>query len=326
MSYPVTSPKPSPEQPLSTQKADGLFRVLSLDGGGSKGVYTLGVLKEVEAAAGKPLCEVFDLIFGTSTGSIIAALIALGTPISKIETLYFELIPTVMSHRTCGARTAALKAEAEKVFGKKTFSDFKVPIGIVCANNDLERPMIFKSSVEQSHGRAATFKPGFGCTIAEAVVASCSAYPFFKMTTVKTENQGTQLLMDGGYVANNPTLFALADAHQAFKKDYSEIAVLSVGVGSYNEPKKSVFHKILFSLWPFRHIAKMFNISSTTIEQLRVVLFPHVSCVRISEAYPQPEYATDLLDADTTKLRKLFTLGRESFGKYERDVRATLRL
>ena len=70
----------------------------------------------------------------------------------------------------------------------------------------------------------------------------------------------------------------------------------------------------------------MFNISSTTIEQLRVVLFPHVSCVRISEAYPQPEYATDLLDADTTKLRKLFTLGRESFGKYERDVRATLRL
>ncbi len=43
------------------------FRVLSLDGGGSKGVYTLGVLKEVEAIVKAPLCTAFDLVFGTST-------------------------------------------------------------------------------------------------------------------------------------------------------------------------------------------------------------------------------------------------------------------
>jgi hypothetical protein len=146
------------------------------------------------------------------------------------------------------------------------------------------------------------------------------------MTTVKTENQGTPLLMDGGYVANNPTLFALADAHQAFEKSYADIAVLSVGVGSYNEPQRSLWHKLIFSLWPFRHIAKMFNISSTTIEQLRVVLFPQVACVRISETYAQPEYATDLLEADTDKLRKLFTLGRESYAKFENDIRTKLRL
>jgi predicted acylesterase/phospholipase RssA len=48
-------------------------RVLSLDGGGAKGFYTLGVLREIEA-----LWQSFDLIFGTSTGSIIAALLALG--------------------------------------------------------------------------------------------------------------------------------------------------------------------------------------------------------------------------------------------------------
>jgi len=143
---------------------------------------------------------------------------------------------------------------------------------------------------------------------------------------VSTENQGDQLLMDGGYVANNPTLFALADAHHAFKKDMSEIAVLSVGVGSYNEPKKSFFHQVLFQLWPFRHIAKMFNISSKTIEQLRIVLFPQVSCVRVSESYPQSEYATDLLECDVGKLKKLHALGRESFAKYEIDIRLTLKL
>jgi hypothetical protein len=132
--------------------------------------------------------------------------------------------------------------------------------------------------------------------------------------------------MDGGYVANNPTLFALADAHQAFKKDVSEITLLSVGVGSYNEPKRSWFHQIIFTLWPFRHIAKMFNISSKTIDQLRVVLFPQVPCVRISESYPQPEYATDLLESDVKKLKTLHSLGRESFAKHESEIRSTLKM
>lgn len=311
---------------LQSDATAKIFRVLSLDGGGAKGVYTLGVLKEVEAIANTPLCEVFDLIFGTSTGSIIASLIALGYKIKDIEDLYFELVPEIMRHRSSRSRTRALKKEAENIFGKQDFSEFKIPIGIVCTNHDFERPMVFKYSVEQAHGRAATFKPGFGCTIAEAVVASCSAYPFFEMVKVKTENQGEQLLMDGGYVANNPTLFALADACQAFKKNAAELAVLSVGVGSYNEPKKSFVHQMIFRFWPFRHIAKMFNISSKTIEHLRVVLFPHVPCVRVSESYPQPEYATDLLESDVEKLKTLHSLGRESFAKHEKDIRALLKI
>ena len=58
---------------------DGLFRILCLDGGGAKGFYTLGVLKEIEGMLGCPLHKRFDLVFGTSTGAIIAALIALGS-------------------------------------------------------------------------------------------------------------------------------------------------------------------------------------------------------------------------------------------------------
>ena len=51
-----------------TQVASNDFcRILSLDGGGTKGFYTIGVLKELEAMAGGLLCEHFDLIFGTST-------------------------------------------------------------------------------------------------------------------------------------------------------------------------------------------------------------------------------------------------------------------
>ena len=92
------------------------FNILSLDGGGSKGVYSLGVLLEVEKQFGRPLCEVFDLIYGTSTGSIIASLIALGKPIEEIEKLYLNLIPKIMKHKRAN--------NARKNFGKnrKAFS------------------------------------------------------------------------------------------------------------------------------------------------------------------------------------------------------------
>ncbi|KAB2911137.1 MAG: patatin, partial [Dechloromonas sp.] len=61
-----------------------VLRVLTLDGGGAKGFYTLGVLKEIEAMLGCPLYQKFDLVFGTSTGAIIASLIALGHNVDSI--------------------------------------------------------------------------------------------------------------------------------------------------------------------------------------------------------------------------------------------------
>ena len=53
---------------MDEQQSDGLFRIFSLDGGGAKGFYTLGVLKEIEAMVGCALHQRFDLILGTSTG------------------------------------------------------------------------------------------------------------------------------------------------------------------------------------------------------------------------------------------------------------------
>ena len=86
----------SPELP----PLPGPFRILSLDGGGAKGFYTLGVLREIEAITRGPLCESFDLIFGTSTGGIIAALLALGHRVGEIHGLYKKHLPAVMRCRT----------------------------------------------------------------------------------------------------------------------------------------------------------------------------------------------------------------------------------
>ena len=74
----------------------------------SKRLLPLGVLKELEAKVGVPLTKKFDLVFGTSTGAIIAALIALGHSVSEIHDLYKAHVPAVMSKKKAQARTASL--------------------------------------------------------------------------------------------------------------------------------------------------------------------------------------------------------------------------
>ena len=147
----------------------GVCRVLSLDGGGAKGFYTLGVLKEIEAMVGRPLCEEFALVYGTSTGAIIAALIALGKSVEEIHDTYKAKVVRVVSRKTCAGKSEALEELSNEVFGDLKFDAFKTGVGIVATRWVLETPMIFKPALSQAHGRRATFVPGFGCTIGDAV-------------------------------------------------------------------------------------------------------------------------------------------------------------
>ena len=222
-------------------------RILSLDGGGAKGFYTLGVLNHLEALLGrKPLCEQFDLIFGTSTGAIIASLLALGRTVAEIQTLYKDHVPHLMSLSGANARSAALEKLATDVYGDLKFDAMKTGVGIVAARWLEEKPMIFKAEVRQAHGMHSTFIPGFGCTVAEAVVASCSAYPIFNRKFVTTADGGQVELLDGGYCANNPTLYAMADAVKALEMQHHQLRVVSIGVGNYPEPSK-YWHKWVIS-------------------------------------------------------------------------------
>jgi len=307
----------------AVQASPAPCRILSLDGGGAKGFYTLGVLKEIEAMQGQPLCERFDLIFGTSTGAIIAALLALGHSVDEIHALYREHVPAVMRNRTKSGRSAALAHLAETVFGERTFTDVKTGVGIVATRWAFERPMIFKGDVAQAHGRQATFVPGFGCTIADAVRGSCSAYPFFNRTVVTTRDGKTVELIDGGYCANNPTLYAIADAAQALGRPPSELRVVSVGVGVYPEPRS--WRSWLKTWFVSRQLLqKTLNVNTASMEQLRAILFKDAPTVRISDTFERPEMATDLLESDLTKLNILYQCGGESFAKHEASLRDLL--
>lgn len=303
----------------------GICRILSLDGGGAKGFYTLGVLREVEALVKKPLYETFDLVFGTSTGSIIASLLSLGHSVEEIHQFYRDHVPRIMQPRSPTAKSATLAAVSDEVFGSRKFDVVKTGLGVVTTKWQMETPMIFKSSADQAHGRAATFIPGFGCTIADAVEASCSAYPFFHRKIVTTVAGDVVELIDGGYCANNPTLYGIADAVAALRFQPEQCRVLSVGVGSYPQPKPSI--KMWFAkryLLSVQLLQKTLEINTASMDQLRKVLFSQVPTVRINQTFDKPEMATDMFEHDLGKLNLLRQRGAESFAEREGDVRKLL--
>jgi predicted acylesterase/phospholipase RssA len=305
---------------------DGLCRILSLDGGGAKGFYTLGVLKEIEGVLKCPLYKRFDIVFGTSTGAIIASLIALGYEIDEIHNIYKEHVPKVMQIKNAQGKSEALAELAHKVFGKTTFEDVKTGIGVVATKWVIERPMIFKGDVAQAHGRVGTFKPGFGVSIADAVQVSCSAYPFFDRKVVTTAAGDKVELIDGGYCANNPTLYAIADAVIAMKKDHSELRVVNVGVGVYPEPKPRGL-KMWFAkkyLISVQLLQKTLENNTQSMDQLRTILFKDIKTIRISDTFEKPEMATDLMEHDLDKLNILRQRGSESFASRENELRELL--
>jgi predicted acylesterase/phospholipase RssA len=319
MTEPAVWASPTEYQP------DNICRVLALDGGGAKGFYTLGVLKEIESLIEAPLYSRFDIVFGTSTGAIIASLIALGYSVDEIHELYKAHVPTVMKERSASARSAALAELSREVFGTKTFEDVKTGVGIVTTRWLTERPMIFKGSVQQAHGRKGTFVPGFGVTIADAVHASCSAYPFFDRKKVTTAAGDVVELMDGGYCANNPTLYAIADAVVALAKERSDVRVLNVGVGVYPEPKPSL--KMWFAkkyLVSVQLLQKTLEVNTQSMDQLRNILFKDIQTIRISDTFERPEMATDLLEHNLAKLNILRQRGAESFASREAQIRTLL--
>jgi len=307
------------------------FRILSLDGGGAKGFYTIGVLSEIEAMMGQPIYKCFDLIFGTSTGAIIAALLARGEAVAAIRSLYEKHVPTIMKSFNTTRRTNALHTLARDVFKNERHDVFRTGIGIVATNWKEERPMIFKASVGQAHGSKGSFEPFFGLTVADVIIGSCSAYPFFERHIVKKHNGDIVELADGGFCANNPTLYAIADAALTLKHPHENLRVVSLGVGSYPEPSRLKHAGRLLRNWALmRHVPssdflqKVLGTNTCSMEVLRGILFKDVQTIRINDAFVEPEMATDLLEHDLNKLNRLVQKGRLSFASHEIQLKEFL--
>lgn len=296
------------------------LKILTLDGGGSKGIFSLGVLFEIEAKVKMPLTDYFDCFYGTSTGAIIAACLSLGKSIDEIKTLYLKKIPQIMGHCSKRRRSDALKNVLKDEFGNKTFQDCKKYLGIVTSSLDERKPKVFKSSVEGAHGRKASFTPGFGFTLAEAILASCAATPFFEKVKLRSKDGSHNFtLIDGGFSANNPTLFSLIDATKAFGKSETDVIIINVGTGSF--PHKTSLSFLIsdcINRVTQHFIPDIMEINANTTGVVAEMLFKNVKILRIDKTFTHPSLKTNFLEHDVGKLEKIFGQGRATFGEFER--------
>jgi patatin-like phospholipase/acyl hydrolase len=215
------------------------MRVLSIDGGGIRGIVPATVLAALERRTGRPVCELFDLIGGTSTGGILA--LALTRPrgdgrpgprwsAEEIAGLYVDEGPRIFS-RSLGKRITSVEGLLDERYSNEPLREVlnrylgeatvdQALTGVFVTSYDLQAraPKFFKSWREDA-----------GVPMAVAAEATAAAPTYFEPVAV-----GDAALIDGGVFAGNPAMCAYAEAVRL--RPGEEPTLLSLGTGSQTDP------------------------------------------------------------------------------------------
>jgi patatin-like phospholipase/acyl hydrolase len=221
------------------------FRILSLDGGGVRGLVTAVWLAALETRAGKPAGALFDLVAGSSTGAILAAAVAGGRPAAEIVDLYDRNAPEIFPgpagrlwsrlgrlfrHGLSAPRYsgAGLDRVLKSQFGDSTLGELPLPTLVTSYDTWGRAPVVFKS-----------WKAGHEALPLWSVCrASCSAPGYFPAQVMQLGDHRRPLI-DGGIVANNPAACALAEGWKIIKgqdRDPANIVLASFGTGEATRP------------------------------------------------------------------------------------------
>lgn len=225
-----------------------VYRILSLDGGGIRGVISATILQIIEQRLKKlgksGLSDYFHMFVGTSTGSILAAAIANQIDSSKIVELYQtrgqsifpyqsrwspQRIGLVLQHGISAPKypnTGLIKVLKKELGVDKKFSQINDAKRLLITSYDTitRHPIIFDSLDKQFSS----------VPLWEACVCSSSAPTFFPAYRLIIDNKEFSAI-DGGVVANNPTALGIAKAVNT-GLSLDEIQVLSVGTGDPTRP------------------------------------------------------------------------------------------
>lgn len=222
------------------------FKILSLDGGGIKGLYGAALLAQIEEKTGKPIGDYFDMICGTSTGGLLALGITRGIPCKQIARFYEERGPLIFPYENFFKRkwrwfsqvclgtkydNTKLKTALKELLGDyQTMKDSKHLICIPAFNITKGRPSVFKKPFGHYH-RDGRF------TMMEVALATSAAPTYLPAVAI----EGDQYI-DGGIFNNNPSMIAYTEAMDHFigenRKntpediEYANISLLSIGLPS----------------------------------------------------------------------------------------------
>lgn len=204
----------------------GPKRILALDGGGVRGIISLGLLERLERLlgerAGRPvvLADYFDLIGGTSTGAILATGLALGMPVAELIELYLSLSKKgFRGARFHGGvlipkfRTAPLLAQIKRQVGEETLGSARLRTGLamVAKRIDTGSVWLFHNNPRGAYFDAVAHQPGSIANrelkLAQLIRASTAAPTFFQPERIEVARGVEAVFVDGGVSPhNNPAL------------------------------------------------------------------------------------------------------------------------
>jgi hypothetical protein len=208
-----------------------LRRILTIDGGGIKGVFPAAFLAEVEDWLGTPIWEYFDLIAGTSTGGIIAMGLALGLTAGELLQVYKEDGPAIFASRkvTSSLRRLLrakysldpLRHALDKAFGDRRIGHCRKRLLVPSLDLASERVYIYKTAHHPSLIRDYNVK---AIEVGLATVAAPTYFP------IHLSDEGAYV--DGSLWARNPLALAVVEAIGVLGWPREDLRVLSLGCTS----------------------------------------------------------------------------------------------
>jgi len=277
-------------------------RILALDGGGLRGVLTLGMLREIEtilrAQHGDDpdfrLAHYFDLIAGTSTGAIIAAALSLGMTVDEVHGHYMALGKFVFKRTLTRWGALRAKFDGDKVkaaligvYGDRRMDsvDFRTGLLVVSKRLDTGSPWPITNNPNARYfnaGTQSTTIPNREYPLWQVVRASTAAPTFFDPETIRIGRGSNGLkpptgdFVDGGVSpSNNPSLQALMTATmEGYRMNWAvgedKLLVVSVGTGKANP---EVGHAgILASTAAFHAVLSLTALMEDCADQVEAVM------------------------------------------------------
>jgi uncharacterized protein len=216
--------------------------ILSIDGGGIRGVIPAMVLNHVEECCGRPIGELFDVIAGTSTGGIIALGLSCpdgdgGYKVSArdLVNLYVDegerIFPPGWHRKIRQLTEEKYSADGLEEVLKDQFGDCRLSeakTGVIVTSYDIQRrePVFFRSA------KAKDDPDDYDFPMWEVARATSAAPTYFEPAKVDANPPTPDYaLIDGGVFANNPGMCALVDVH-AGRANTEDTLMVSLGTGA----------------------------------------------------------------------------------------------
>ncbi len=234
---------------------DEAFKVLSIDGGGIRGIIPAMILAEIEDQTGKSIAEMFDLIAGTSTGGILALGLAMpGDGAEKPRYRAEELIelyekegPRIFSRppahraRSVGGISEekypsdGIEEVLAEYFGEARLKEARTRIFVTGYEIQLRLPFFFRSE-------RAKNSPDYDFPMRQVARSTSAAPTYFEPAKVEAEGPvDYYALVDGGVFANNPAMCVYVEARRILEAEDSpyppdtDVLVVSLGTGQLTD-------------------------------------------------------------------------------------------